>query len=987
MELRKEEAQICRLCGQYESIYIDVFGEEGTKRFLGLKIHTKINILIDERDPLPKAICVQCLGKLEFVCDFQEECLRTQQVLRDRYNLPPLTEIAEVKTEDTPSAPSTSTNDSNNETNNNLNSSTDEKIKEVEQRVLKTATKVQRNLRSQQQIKGNEEGTNDQNSVQSTTEDNIENVQIVQNSETTPTRWLRSRQSTETIVINDATIDIPIANRLRSHDNTATEITVSPCNNSNENGDNLVEKQEDPHTIQIPTSALNKLLSIVSNSPNIEVSVKETRNQTSDIEDISFTVELCKKESDDIATVRARVFPDQGSCLVDKAIVGLLQNQSCEEVNSIINTIINSSLKNGSSTKLKDSAEFEQKWQASQNPEELFRIDGEEIRVDDNVEHIVTDNQNGYSCKLCCKFYERKDKCMVINDVMTSPSQIDVEQVIDTPSNIDFTKSNEAHIVIHKSPEIKSNNECMEKPGNCLNNTEDCSVKSKAILASKEEKGEAENTSSLKQNENLMRNESLLAEESEKTEDSKTNLITVHDNNSDIEIISVHNNQQSEIFTEQNRIAVIKSSSNKVSNPKTMQEDCTEVCIGIDESINENIKNEECNILNEHSLSRHNQNSFSGTQSKNRPFGKISKLISDEQKQIIETYYVVNMSVINSEEVQRNITVADQKKIRCNICGNLYLRMDKCQVHIWGHLQMKPYQCKACDFATVTVSNVRCHIRKCHLKLRPFECHLCEKRYVTAILLEEHINTHTGARPYKCELCDFAGSSRQTLSYHRATHKLLKVHAAAKYKCTLCPNVYKSSQILKEHLLKHEGIRKYKCNVCEKSFGQQSHLAAHMAVHSKIRFHCPGCSKPFNRLDNMKMHTKRCKPFLANPDLKRLLNSRERTISFDNVTELTAELKTGNITNSVSPVSLQNQNGDISVKTEEETVLNLCKLEQNISLIESTDKACNSDKNYGKEVTKSTDIDVVKIAITNDRLIPENENLPVFENILGPENY
>lgn len=136
------------------------------------------------------------------------------------------------------------------------------------------------------------------------------------------------------------------------------------------------------------------------------------------------------------------------------------------------------------------------------------------------------------------------------------------------------------------------------------------------------------------------------------------------------------------------------------------------------------------------------------------------------------------------------------------------------------------------------------------------------------------------------------------------------------------------------------------------------------------------------------MHTKRCKPFLANPDLKRLLNKRERTISFDNVAELTAELKTGNMTNSVSPISLQNQNGDISVKTEEETVLNLCKLGLNISPIESTDKACNSEKKYnGKELTKSGDINVVKIANTNDRLIPENENLPVFENILGPENY
>lgn len=40
------EAQVCRLCGQFESIYIDVFGDEGSKRLLGLKIQSKINILV-----------------------------------------------------------------------------------------------------------------------------------------------------------------------------------------------------------------------------------------------------------------------------------------------------------------------------------------------------------------------------------------------------------------------------------------------------------------------------------------------------------------------------------------------------------------------------------------------------------------------------------------------------------------------------------------------------------------------------------------------------------------------------------------------------------------------------------------------------------------------------------------------------------------------------------------------------------------------------
>lgn len=46
MELGEGEAQICRLCGQYERIYIDVFSEDGVRRLLGLKIHSQINILV-----------------------------------------------------------------------------------------------------------------------------------------------------------------------------------------------------------------------------------------------------------------------------------------------------------------------------------------------------------------------------------------------------------------------------------------------------------------------------------------------------------------------------------------------------------------------------------------------------------------------------------------------------------------------------------------------------------------------------------------------------------------------------------------------------------------------------------------------------------------------------------------------------------------------------------------------------------------------------
>jgi len=88
---------------------------------------------------------------------------------------------------------------------------------------------------------------------------------------------------------------------------------------------------------------------------------------------------------------------------------------------------------------------------------------------------------------------------------------------------------------------------------------------------------------------------------------------------------------------------------------------------------------------------------------------------------------------------------------------------------------MKPYQCIACNFATVTVSNVRCHIRKSHLKLKPYYCVQCSKQYTSFVLLREHRNVHIGVRPYKCDECNFASSSRQALNNHKDTHKLSEV--------------------------------------------------------------------------------------------------------------------------------------------------------------------------------------------------------------------
>ncbi|CAD6215818.1 GSCOCG00000632001-RA-CDS [Cotesia congregata] len=455
MKLPEQVHQVCRLCGQFESIYIDIFGEEGTRRLLGLKIHNKINIVIHETDPLPKTICVQCLGKLEFVCDFQEECLRTQQLLRDQYDVPStIQDIEEKITVENlniaesiviPEPPSTSTNNINTDKNHNstadienVDPTREENFKDVIE-PTEITTKPKRTTRTSPQTRS-----------KNSDKDSHTNEDVVD--EIPNRRWLRSRNITESRIktrkksksknislkkVSSRTKStlkegVSIVTRLRSQNQNQNRVNsnseaISEKTSNNSSASKTQEKVTDENgMIQIPTSALNKVLTAVSSSPEVEVSVKESSNRNGDIEDISFTLELRKKqETESTVTVLARVFPDQGSCLVGSEIINLLEDENNSELSQIINSIVKGkNSKDLPSTRTAELEELEKRLSSisdsggggiisSRNPEELFRIDGEEIRVDDNVESTTVDGQSGYSCKLCRKFYERRDKCTV----------------------------------------------------------------------------------------------------------------------------------------------------------------------------------------------------------------------------------------------------------------------------------------------------------------------------------------------------------------------------------------------------------------------------------------------------------------------------------------------------------------------------------------------------------------------------------------------
>ena len=61
-------------------------------------------------------------------------------------------------------------------------------------------------------------------------------------------------------------------------------------------------------------------------------------------------------------------------------------------------------------------------------------------------------------------------------------------------------------------------------------------------------------------------------------------------------------------------------------------------------------------------------------------YSKISELMTSEQKEIIENYYRVDMSVVNEIKVANNMKIYARNEIECTICNQKYNRMDKCQV-------------------------------------------------------------------------------------------------------------------------------------------------------------------------------------------------------------------------------------------------------------------------------------------------------------------
>lgn len=79
-------------------------------------------------------------------------------------------------------------------------------------------------------------------------------------------------------------------------------------------------------------------------------------------------------------------------------------------------------------------------------------------------------------------------------------------------------------------------------------------------------------------------------------------------------------------------------------------------------------------------------------------------------------------------------------------------------------------------------------------------------------LLEEHINTHTGARPYVCQ-CGKSFASKYTYKAHIKIHE----QRPRPFACTECDKTFLTSQNLTQHLRTHSEVKNFICKQCGKN--------------------------------------------------------------------------------------------------------------------------------------------------------------------------
>ncbi|CDQ80620.1 unnamed protein product [Oncorhynchus mykiss] len=192
------------------------------------------------------------------------------------------------------------------------------------------------------------------------------------------------------------------------------------------------------------------------------------------------------------------------------------------------------------------------------------------------------------------------------------------------------------------------------------------------------------------------------------------------------------------------------------------------------------------------------------------------------------------------------------------------------------------HKCRYCTQTFYRLCDYNKHVQS-HSGRTEHTCHRCGSNFSQCCSLNRHLRAETNEK-FKCPLCPRLFK----YSYNRSRH--LREHEVSNqpFSCLFCGKWFNTSYSLKKHICSmHMGDKPYRCLECGKRFGKEIHLVAHKKVHQRriqctcpfckrlfssrtslvrhIRIHtgekpfsCQSCGEPFRRKEYLQLHQEKC---------------------------------------------------------------------------------------------------------------------------------